>query len=182
VRANVKRPADAATRIREATTQDDYRTVRELFLEYAASLGFGLDFQDFESELASLPGEYAPPGGSVLLAEVGSPAETPTPGAATAGCVAVRPFSQGVCEMKRLYVRPEYRGLGIGLGLSRAIIKKARERGYERMRLDTVESMVEATRLYEALGFREIEPYRHNPLPGARFFELRLTEAGTIKG
>ena len=170
-------------RVRDATGENDWPVVREMFLEYAGSLDFGLDFQDFESEVASLPGEYAPPGGCVLLAEVGGEtAAGAAPRTATAGCVAMRPFSQGICEMKRLYVRPGYRGLGIGVGLSRAIIKKARERGYEHMRLDTVASMVEATRLYEALGFREIEPYRHNPLPGARFFELRLTEAGTMKG
>ncbi len=97
-----------------------------------------------------------------------------TAASAMAGCVGMRPFSQGVCEMKRLYVRPDYRGLGVGLVLSRAVVQRARERGYKRMRLDTVASMVTATRLYENLGFREIEPYRHNPLPGARFFELDL--------
>ena len=182
--------------IRGAAEESDYQVVRELFSEYAASLGFGLEFQDFETELASLPGEYSPPGGCVLLAEVGGEAMTPTVGSGTAsasaesatpvrdgrratvGCVALRPFSPGVCEMKRLYVRSDRRGLGIGLALSRAVIEQARKRGYGRMRLDTVASMVEATRLYETLGFREIRPYRHNPVPGARFFELDLHSAG----
>ncbi len=172
-------------KIREAVDERDYRLAKELFLEYVASLSFDLDFQDFEAELASLPGEYAPPRGCLLLAEVREvrtesvAAKSAPAGIATAGCVAMRPFSQGVCEMKRLYVRPGYRGMGIGLALSKAVIVTARERGYDRMRLDTVASMVQAARLYEDLGFREIQPYRHNPLPGARFFELRLRKVAS---
>ena len=157
-------------RVREAVGEADHRVTRELFLEYAASLGFDLCFQDFESEVASLPGAYAPPRGCILLAEIGSTA---------CGCVAMRPFSDGVCEMKRLYVRPGSRGLGAGRALAVAVIAKARERGYGQMRLDTLAAMVEATQLYESLGFREIEAYRQNPVEGARFFELDLRAGGS---
>ena len=152
-------------RIREAVGEQDYQVARDLFREYADSLGFDLGFQGFESEVASLPGGYGPPSGCVLLAE----AET-----GVGGCVAMRRFCEGVCEMKRLYVRPGCRGLGAGRALAEGVIEKARERGYARMRLDTLASMAEAIRLYESLGFREIEPYRHNPMEGARFFELDL--------
>jgi len=156
-------------RVREAVGEADHRVTRELFLEYAASLGFDLCFQDFESELASLPGAYAPPGGCILLAEIGD---------TVCGCVAIRCFSDSVCEMKRLYVRPGSRGVGVGRSLAVAVIAKARARGYVQMRLDTLAAMVEATRLYESLGFREIEAYRHNPVEGARFFELDLRAGG----
>jgi GNAT superfamily N-acetyltransferase len=164
----------------------DHRVTRELFLEYAASLGFNLCFQDFESELASLPGAYAPPGGCILLAETGGTvcgcvAMRPFSDSVcdtVCGCVAMRPFSDSVCEMKRLYVRPGSRGLGTGRALAVAVIAKAREHGYLQMRLDTLAAMVEATQLYESLGFREIAAYRHNPVEGARFFELGLRASG----
>ncbi len=140
---------------------------RKLFREYAGRLGFDLDFQDFERELASLPGDYAPPDGLLLLALDGD---------AAVGCVAARRFAPGVAEMKRLYVRPSSRGIGIGRRLARAAVDAGRAAGYRSMRLDTVPWMKEALRLYRSLGFRDIAPYRPNPIPGARFLELRLAD------
>ena len=131
----------------------------------AASLDFDLDFQDFDKELHNLPGEYAPPEGRILIGlHTGL----------VAGCIALREFSEGICEMKRLYVRPQFRGLGIGRALSVAIIDEARKIGYSLMRLDTVPLMKAARVLYESLGFEEIPPYRHNPIEGAVFMELAL--------
>ncbi|MHB8471074.1 MAG: GNAT family N-acetyltransferase, partial [Gaiellaceae bacterium] len=148
-----------AALIRDA---DDVEVVRALFREYAASLGVDLSFQAFDEELAALPDGYD----AVLVAEVGRE---------VAGCVGVRPFADGACEMKRLYVRPSARGSGAGRALAAASVERARSLGYERMLLDTLATMTAAHALYRALGFTEIAPYRHNPVAGTRFMELCLT-------
>jgi ribosomal protein S18 acetylase RimI-like enzyme len=151
--------------IHDATSDQDVLEARRLFEEYAASLGVDLCFQGFEAELASLPGSYAPPAGRLLLA---------TEDGRVAGCVALRPLAGEQCEMKRLYVRPEFRGLGIGRVLVDRVISEAKEIGYRRMLLDTLPSMGPAISLYHQLGFRPIAPYRENPIDGALFLELVL--------
>jgi ribosomal protein S18 acetylase RimI-like enzyme len=152
-------------RIVQAHTPEHFETIRRLFLKYAESLGFDLEFQNFEQELESLPGDYAAPNGCLLIAEDSGN---------WAGCVALRGLEDDNCEMKRLYVIPEYRGLGIGKILAQAVIKEARARGYKKMRLDTVPSMKEARGLYASLGFYIIKPYRYNPIDGASYMELKL--------
>ena len=139
--------------------------VRALLREYAASLAFELDFQDFDRELADLPGAYAPPRGALLIARVDD---------RPAGCVALRPLADDICEMKRLFVQPSARGLGLGRRLATAVVAEARRLGYARMRLDTTPGMESAQALYAELGFVEIAPYTHNPVPGTRFLELEL--------
>ena len=139
---------------------------RELFLEYAQSLGVNLCFQNFEEELAGLPGHYAPPEGRLLLAECDGQ---------LAGCAALHPWEPGVCEMKRLYLRPSFRGKGLGRVIAEKIIAEARNIGYHRMRLDTIAPiMKDAVEMYRKLGFREIAPYRPNPIAGAMYMELQL--------
>ena len=147
-----------------AITEAHIQQVRELFREFALSLDFDLCFQDFESELANLPGAYAPPTGQLLLATVEG---------SVAGCVALRDLGDGVAEMKRLWVRPSFRRVGLGRRLATAIVDQARSIGYKCMRLDTIAFMTEAVELYRSMGFDEIEPYRHNPIPGALFLEMR---------
>lgn len=139
--------------------------VRALFREYANSLAVDLSFQGFAEELSGLPGEYAAPHGTLLLGRVGG---------AAAGCVAVRRWEDGACEMKRLYVRDSFKGQGCGRILAEHALEWARRAGYERMRLDTLPSMAAAQRLYEDLGFRDVAPYRFNPVAGTRYMELRL--------
>jgi len=139
---------------------------RELFLEYAESLGFSLCFQSFDQELAGLPGDYAPPHGRLLIAEYRGQ---------LAGCIALHKLESGICEMKRLYLRPQFRGKGLGRVLAETVIAEARAIGYRRMRLDTVEPvMPNAVAMYRRLGFVEIEPYRANPIDGALYMELGL--------
>jgi ribosomal protein S18 acetylase RimI-like enzyme len=146
--------------IREAR-RDEVQLVRELFLEYAGTLEHDLGFQDFERELAELPANYV----ALLLAEVEGQ---------VAGCAGVREFEPGVGELKRLYVRPAFRGLGLGRTLSEEAIARARAAGFRALRLDTLPTMAAADALYRSLGFREIEPYRPNPIAGTQYFELEL--------
>ena len=149
----------------EVKTKDDLIEVRKLFEEYSSSLEISLDFQNFDVEVANLPGDYAPPEGCLLMAVWKSE---------VAGCVGMRKFSPSICEMKRLYSRPRFRGLGIGRALCEAVIDKPRKVGYRRMRLDTLPSMEKARGLYTSFGFREIEPYRYNPVERTSFMELLL--------
>ena len=150
----------------QAESLQQIAQARELFLEYAQSLGFSLCFQNFNKELASLPGEYAPPDGRLLLAEYDDQ---------LAGCVALHKLEAEICEMKRLYLRPQFRGKGLGRALADRIIAEARQVGYQRMRLDTVEPvMKDAVAMYRNIGFKQISPYCKNPIAGALYMELEL--------
>lgn len=152
--------------IAPAATPRDIADVRTLFGEYAGLVAEALCFQNFDAELAALPGEYAPPGGVLLIARDGD---------APAGCVALRALDAGTGEMKRMYVREAYRGGGLGRRLAVAVIEEARNRGYVRVLLDTLPKLAPAIALYRDLGFRETAPYLASPTPGALCFELTLS-------
>jgi GNAT superfamily N-acetyltransferase len=156
----------AAMNLTQAQTPEQIDQARHLFKEYADWLQIDLCFQNFEKELAELPGDYVPPGGRLLLAY---------DNAQLAGCVALRRINQSICEMKRLFLREEFRGRGLGRQLIAAIIQEARQIGYRYMRLDTLPpKMIDAISLYRSYGFKEIDPYYENPVPGALFMELDL--------
>ena len=158
--------AETGAKLLQAQTPEQIAAIRELFLEYAHSLGFSLCFQSFDKELAELPGMYAPPEGRLILAECDHE---------LAGCVALHKLKDGACEMKRLYVRPQFRGRKLGRALVDAVIAEARAIGYRKMRLDTIAPIMDtAIALYRELGFHEIAPYRANPIPGALYMELEL--------
>ncbi|HEY9164817.1 MAG TPA: GNAT family N-acetyltransferase [Candidatus Kryptonia bacterium] len=144
------------------------QTARSLFMEYAKSLNFSLCFQDFDEEVAHLPGDYAPPNGRLILVYDGPVA---------LGCIALRKIEDGICEMKRLYLKPEARGKGLGRKLAADLIAEAVRIGYTKMRLDTVPSMTEAISLYRSLGFRDVRQYTKNPIEGALFMELELAKS-----
>jgi len=157
----------------QAESTQQIAQARELFVEYAQSLGFSLCFQNFDKELAELPGHYAPPDGRLLLAEIDED---------LTGCVALRKLEPGICEMKRLYLRPQFRGKGLGRSLAERIILEARQIGYGKMRLDTVEPvMKDAVAMYRKLGFQEVAPYRLNPIAGALYMELELQRPGRLE-
>ena len=159
-------PTRVSMRLIHAQSAEETHHARKLFEEYAAGLEINLCFQNFDKELAELPGEYVPPNGRLFLAHEGEQ---------VAGCVAFRKIAEGVCEMKRLYVRPGFRGTGLGRSLTETVIDTAREVGYQRMRLDTLPGKMDrAIAMYRALGFQEIEPYYDNPVEGALFIELEL--------
>lgn len=149
----------------QVQSEPQINEVRNLFKEYTDWLGFDLSFQNFDKEFAELPGKYAAPDGCLLLAYED---------AIVIGCVGLRKFEPDICEMKRLYVRKEFRGKGYGRSLAQQVIDEAKLIGYKHMRLDTVPWMTEAISLYRALGFYEIPPYRFNPIAGALYFELKL--------
>ena len=151
-----------------ANSDDHIKQARTLFEEYASGIGISLCFQNFDRELANLPGDYAPPDGRLLLA-----AEDDE----LAGCIALRKLGPDVCEMKRLFLRPAFRGRGLGRLLAESVIDEARKLGYTRMRLDTLPGrMDQAIALYQSLGFIEIAPYTVNPVEGAKFMELDLSK------
>ncbi|MBQ4853141.1 GNAT family N-acetyltransferase [Rhodanobacter sp. B2A1Ga4] len=163
--------ASSTIHIAPVRLPDDIEVVRELFAEYIDSLGIDLSFQDVDAELAQLPGKYAPPRGVILIARDGA--------GVTQGCVALRPWRQaGVCEIKRLYVRPAARGQALGRRLAEAVITWAAKAGYVRMLLDTLASMQAARQLYVALGFCPVAPYYDNPVPGTLYMALELEAGG----
>lgn len=155
--------------ITPASTSTDLASIKILFTAYATALNLDLSFQSFSTELSTLPGKYAPPTGSLLLAKSTSTGEA-------IGCVGVRPLdSNDICEMKRLYVSPAGRGTGVGKALAQAVVVEAKRLGYRAMRLDTLASMTTPLKLYRGMGFRDIEAYYHNPLEGVHYLELELS-------
>jgi ribosomal protein S18 acetylase RimI-like enzyme len=159
-------------RLARARHAEEIAAAAILFREYADWLGIDLSFQGFEAELASLPGKYAAPTGALMLAY--------SPAGEALGCVAVRPLEgSAICEMKRLYVRPAARGLGIGAALVAAIVESAQALGYTEMKLDTLPSMSEAFALYQRFGFLPIPAYYHNPVPGTVYLGKRLVPSAT---
>ena len=166
MRASAAAPTIA---LRHAETAEELAQAAEVFREYAASLGIDLCFQNFDAELATLPGDYAAPAGRLLLAYVDGQ---------LAGCGAMRPLPEAdyanACEMKRLYVRPGFRGFGLGRVLAEALLDEARRAGYSAMLLDTLDDMEAARDLYTTLGFVEIPPYYYNPIPGAHYLKVDL--------
>lgn len=157
----------------EADDDDRVAESKALIQEYAESLGFDLCFQNFDQELDGFPGQYGPPEGRLFLALAENK---------PVGCVGLRPFEKGICEMKRLYVKPDFRKRKVGRRLVEAVINAANIIGYEVMRLDTLPAMESANLLYRSLGFRQIRSYRHNPIKGAIYMELPLVSAGAGKG
>ena len=155
----------AQIQLHQASFPAHLSVVQVLFREYAATLGIDLSFQDFDREVTTLPGKYAPPAGGLWIA---------FDGVAAAGCIALRPLMQKTCEMKRLYVRPAYRGSGVGRKLVEHVLAAAVEKGYRRISLDTLSTMAAAIELYRSLGFEEVSAYCHNPVQGAKFFAKEL--------
>jgi ribosomal protein S18 acetylase RimI-like enzyme len=151
--------------LKEVHTDKDFELARTLFREYASQLDVDLGFQDFEKELETINIQYARPGGVIVI---GYSDEQPL------GCFAIRPFKNSICELKRMYLKKESRGLGIGNQFLTWSVKMAKEMGYNKMRLDTLPTMQSAIKLYEKAGFYEIEPYRFNPIEGAKYFEIEL--------
>jgi ribosomal protein S18 acetylase RimI-like enzyme len=152
-------------KIIQAESESELNHIRELFKEYTDSLGFDLSFQNFEQEFAELPGKYASPQGRLLLAIDDDK---------IVGCVGLRKLEKNICEMKRLYIRPQFRGKKFGRTLAQKVVDEARLIGYKYMRLDTVPWMNEAIALYRSMGFNEISPYRYNPIKDTLYFELKL--------
>ncbi|MGO9412967.1 MAG: GNAT family N-acetyltransferase [Spirochaetia bacterium] len=167
----LEKQAAGRPRAERAESPADVAAARTLIREYADFLGEDLSFQGFEQELAELPGKYAPPSGALFVAHVPAKGKSQP-----AGCVALRKLSPGICEMKRLFVRPQCRGLGIGRLLAERVIEEARALGYKAMRLDTLQRLEGAVTLYRSMGFEQIPPYYKNPLPGVLFWEKDLRD------
>ena len=154
--------------LKEVDSNEDYKVATELFKEYASQIGFDLEFQNFNEELQKIESHYSPPRGAIFIAwnEEGAPI----------GCFGIRKFDESICELKRMYLKTEARGLGIGKQLLKKAIEVGSRLGYKKMRLDTLPSMDSAIKLYETTGFYNIEPYRFNPIEGALYYEIKLVD------